>query len=292
MLCRCEEDTDLDIDGLEKLIEAAGLQSAFTFLWAQPSTRAQFSMDNTFGTSPSQPAFVIDNIPVGQHVEKYIFTGSVRRQRPGLGPHATPKQLFDFLTAFMSAPTPLPLILRTQPSPPESDSFDPSRDRSKVLEVVGSTFESHVLNSHSSVLMMLYSPSCPACHTALPVLDALASTLSWSSLDVVIAKMDRVHNDVPFVLRFASYPAIVFFRSGMKRMDTTVNDGELPSNRGRDGSRGWRRPIDYYEEYPRGSGDSCNAPLSSQDLEAFVRKHMEGGNLLAPPTNGDSTLST
>lgn len=228
-------------------------------------------MYHTYGLSPSSPAFVIDNIPIGQHVEKYVFdTAALRR------PHsATPQQLAQFLKDFVAAPSPLQLLVRST-FPSLEMSVSEANKRGKVLEVSGATFEEAVLRSDVHVLLLVYSPSCPACQQALPVFDRLAASLAWSHPNVLIAKIDRQSNDVPIVLRFNSYPAIFFFKAGQKTFPSELEGGEEPSNRGLLGSRGWRTPIAY--EHAR-DGDSCNAPISEAQLLDFTNKHSDA-NLL------------
>jgi thiol-disulfide isomerase/thioredoxin len=276
LVCRCHLDSDLDIAGLENLIHAAGMHHKYSFLWVQGATAQRFAMVQTYGVQEGRPALVIDNIPIGQHVEKYLFPGRVER------PHtATAKDLFGFLSDFFLGPTPLKLLARSKPRPEKP--FDLDNDRGHVVELVGDTFEEVVLHSPYTVLLMLYSPSCPGCQTAAPVLDKVAESLAWTARDVIVAKIDRTANDVPIVLRFQSYPAVFLYKAGMKVYDTSTDSGELAHNRGLRGSRGFRAPIDYYgpTENPR-SGNSCNAPLNAQDLEAWVHKHTNGGgNLLA-----------
>lgn len=277
--CDCPRDSDLDIATLENLVMDAGLHHKFSFLWVKPESVQRFAMVETYGlTESNQPALIIDNIPIGQHVEKYLFPGRIER------PHtATPKEMFDWMTAFFQAPTPLSLILRSRRLDDGSDgSFNIDHDRGRVFELTGETFRHVVLDSPYTVLVMFYSPTCPGCQSAQPVLAKVAETLAWTNRDVIVAKLDRTRNDVPIVIRFQSYPAIFLFLGGKKLYDTTSNDGELPENRGLAGSRGYRAPIDYYgpTENPR-SGDSCNAPLNEKDLESWIQKHTNGGgNLL------------
>jgi thiol-disulfide isomerase/thioredoxin len=188
-----------------------------------------------------------------------------------------------FLRDFLLAPTPLPLLMRSSPAPSSDDGDESSFTPGKVIEVVGDTFERIVLQSPHSVVLMLISPTCPACHNAAPVLDALAQRLSWSSgfggdgkADVRVARMDRANNDVPLVLRFASYPALFLYKAGAKSMDTSADGGEEPGQRGLKGSRGWAAPIDYNAGRVADSG-SCNAPLSVDALFEWVMKHTSDG---------------
>jgi thiol-disulfide isomerase/thioredoxin len=274
ILCRCSYDSNLDINGLENLMVDAGLHHKFSLIWAQNPVVSQFQMANTYGLEPGRPAFVIDNIPVGQHVEKYLFPGRIEH------PHtATAQDMFQFLADFHKAPTPLKLILRSQPVPEQPFHID--EDRGKIVDVVGSTFEAIVLQSPYTVLLMLHSPGCGGCQAALPEVQKVAESLSWSNRDVIVAKMDRTQNDVPLVLRFTSYPAIFLYKAGVKFYDTASEGGEEPMQRGALGSRGYRSPVDYHgpTENPR-QGDQCNSPLNAADLEAWVKKHTGGGNLL------------
>jgi chemotaxis protein histidine kinase CheA len=306
VICQCQGDDDLDIPALEAAIRAApeGLADRFTFLWVRSPTREQFSIGHTYGLSHDSPHFVIDNIPIGQHVEKYAFT-SGRLARPR-DPRST-ELIVRFLRDFLLAPTPLPLLMRSSPAP-HGDAADEADESSftpgKVIEVFGDTFERIVLQSPHSVVLMLISPTCPACHNAAPVLDALAQRLSWSSggsgfggggggkvAEVRVARMDRANNDVPLVLRFASYPALFLYKSGSKSMDTSEDGGEEPGQRGLKGSRGWAAPIDYNAGRVADSG-SCNAPLSVDALYEWVMKHTGDGGFAGMLGGGSSTSSS
>jgi len=294
VLCRCHNDDDLDIPALEVTLRAqldpqgTPLSERFTFLWVRSPAREQFSVRTTYDLPVDAPALVIDNIPIGQHVEKYLFPGRIARPRD----FDTTVKIVRWLSDFLLAPSPLPLLVRSTPAPADPVVPGPTT-AGKVVDVVGSTFEEVVLRSTQHVLLMLTSPTCPACHNALPVLDALASRIGWSRPDVLVARMDRVHNDAPFVLRFASYPALLLFRSNGKTMDSTEDQGEEPMNRGKDGSRGWRAPLDYFASRNDGQAQgSCNAPLNADTLFEWVMQHTGGaaGGMLGDGGGSSSSV--
>ena len=306
ILCRCAQDDSLDIGTLENLLMDRGLHHRFSLLWVRSPTRDQFRVGHTYGLAEGDlPAFVIDNVPIGQHVEKYLFPGRLAR------PHtASPVDVANFLSDFLLAPTPLGLIQRTQPAPAPVPGTQ-QQGRGEVVEVVGSTFEELVLRAQGPVLLVLVSPTCPACLSAAPVFDEVAKRMAWTHPDVLVARLDRTENDLPLVLRFASYPAVFLYPSGSKRAAyapveddddaaaaaasaasaaaESEQEQEQPQNRGKHSSRGWMRPVDFFEDHPRQEG-TCNAPLSVADLEEFVRRHTgRGGNLLGAA--GDEALS-
>ncbi len=70
VLCRCPADDTIDLNALENLLVDAGMHHKFTFLWVRSPTRERFQVAHTYGLSDHKPAFVIDNIPIGQHIEK------------------------------------------------------------------------------------------------------------------------------------------------------------------------------------------------------------------------------
>ena len=283
LLCRCPADDMLDLATFENLLVDSGLHHRFSFLWAQEPTTSRFHMGNTYNVDLRSPQLVIDNIPIGQHVEKYVFSAA-RLARPAT---ATPQDLLQFAQQFLQAPSPLTMVARSAPRPEQQ--MDIESDRGKVFEVVGDSFRELVLESSVSVLLMFYSPGCPGCISAQPVLTELAERLAWSNRGVAVARMDRTANDVPLVIRFHSYPAIFLFQAGMKLYDSASDGGEEIGQRGLRGSRGYRTPLSFHDEFPRGQEGSCDAPLNVADLEAFVQRNTRGGNLLGTPSQQPQT---
>lgn len=268
MLCRCDSDDDWNINEIDKLLSSSTnqLYERFSFLYTVPETAARFSLYKVFGVAEYSPYIVIDNIPIGQHAEKYVLPHKLSRPA-----EFTPILFINWLNDFLAAPSPLTLVQRTTNRGP---ALPYVHEVGKLIEITGNTYEEIVLKSDYNVLILLYSPSCPGCHTAFPIFEALAQSLAFFP-NLLIAKMDRTENDTPNIVKFDHYPAIFLYISGDKTMDTTANQGEEPNNRGKVGSRGYKNPIDYYsaDNNPR-STDSCSAPINEQQVRNFVEKYL------------------
>ena len=64
------------------------------------------------------------------------------------------------------------------------------------VEVTSDTFEEIVLDPTRACFLLLYSPTCPASRSVLPILDDVAREHQEFE-NVTIAKMDLTHNDLP-----------------------------------------------------------------------------------------------
>lgn len=89
---------------------------------------------------------------------------------------------------------------------------------------------------------------------------------------MIVARIDRTVNDVPMVIRFQSYPTLLLFRAGAKYADSSADGGEVPSQRGLHGSRGFASPL----KYETGSNDpnQCSRPLQEEAVLDWIRQHV------------------
>ena len=84
-----------------------------------------------------------------------------------------------------------------------------------LVELVGSTFPKVAHDPAKDVLVHFYSPSCGHCRKLEPVFEAVAAKFSEDD-DMVVAKIDAVHNDV-LGLEPEGFPTIVLYPKANKR---------------------------------------------------------------------------
>merc|ERR1719263_705461 len=80
----------------------------------------------------------------------------------------------------------LPLDLKSEPVPTQTGP---------VLEVVGSTFKSQVLEQAKDVLVLFLAPWCGHCKKLAPVWKDLAAKLA-ARTSIVVAQIDATANDI------------------------------------------------------------------------------------------------
>jgi len=121
------------------------------------------------------PAFGIQNI---EQQLKYPFDQSKE---------ITEKSIREFVQSFVDGK--LKYKLKSAAAPEKNDE--------PVKVVVGTTFESIVLDTEKDVLLELYAPWCGHCKKLAPIWDKLGKRFASVSDKIVIAKMDATENDVP-----------------------------------------------------------------------------------------------
>ncbi|RKO89465.1 thioredoxin-like domain-containing protein, partial [Blyttiomyces helicus] len=99
-------------------------------------------------------------------------------------------------------------------APSIKSEAEPTENDAPVKVVVGSTYESIVLNSDKDVLIELYAPWCGHCKKLAPIYDELAEKLA-SNKNIVIAKMDATENDLPASTPFQvqGFPTIKLYKA-------------------------------------------------------------------------------
>jgi len=125
-----------------------------------------------------------------------------------------------------------------------------------VRVVVGTNFESVVLDSKKDVLIELYAPWCGFCKRLAPIWSKLAIALKDSSEHLVIAKMDATTNDMPLSVEYTvkGFPTILFFKAG---------DNKLLEY-----SSGDRAATDFYKFLKENAHHKDKISAKEEDLEA------------------------
>lgn len=98
----------------------------------------------------------------------------------------------------------VPLLKSQDPLPKDGD----------VLQVVGKTFQSLLMDNDKHVFVWFYAPWCRTCKAMKPVWDKLA-TLYKDEKDIIIAKMDATKNEAKD-LHVRHYPTVYYYHSGDK----------------------------------------------------------------------------
>jgi protein disulfide isomerase len=97
---------------------------------------------------------------------------------------------------------------------PRLKSEDPLPKDGDCLQVVGSNFESLLMQNKKHVLIWFYAPWCRTCQAMKPVWEKLATLYSVES-NVIIAKMDGTKNEAPN-LHVRHYPTVYYYKSDDK----------------------------------------------------------------------------
>jgi len=144
-----------------------------------------------FGLSGSLPGIVVED---RDNNKNYVFPESNTVSAQALKEH------FEGFLAGTIQPT-----LKSQPEPTENDG--------PVTVVVGTTFESIVMDDTKDVLVEFYAPWCGHCKSLAPKYDKLGEEFKDDS-NVVIAKVDATENDTP--ARIEGFPTLIFYPAGAK----------------------------------------------------------------------------
>ena len=167
------------------------------FLFAS-SEKFGFHAD-ALSASTQRPTFVIHEISTDQ---KFPLEESLESE-------TSLKTLSKFTEEYFSGS--LVPKMKTEPVPETNDE--------PVKVVVGSMFESIVLDLEKDVMIEVYAPWCGHCKNLAPIYDELAADMKNYG-NVVIAKMDGTKNDVPAKANFKvkGFPTLKFFKSGTNEM--------------------------------------------------------------------------
>jgi protein disulfide-isomerase A1 len=97
---------------------------------------------------------------------------------------------------------------------PHLKTQEPPKDNSgPVKVVVGSTFDSIVMDKSKDVFVEFYAPWCGHCKNLAPKYDKLGAEFAKTE-SVVIAKIDSTENDVPVEVR--GFPTLMLFTAADK----------------------------------------------------------------------------
>lgn len=90
---------------------------------------------------------------------------------------------------------------------------EPAENNGPVKVIVGTTFDSIVLDDTKDVLVEFYAPWCGHCKSLAPKYDSLGEEYQ-NDANVVIAKVDATENDTP--AKIEGFPTIIFYPAGDK----------------------------------------------------------------------------
>lgn len=91
-----------------------------------------------------------------------------------------------------------------------------------VKVVVGTTFESIVMDPTKDVLVEFYAPWCGHCKSLAPIYEKVGQKLAGID-SVVVAKMDATANDPPQSVHIEGFPTILFFPANNKSKPVTYD---------------------------------------------------------------------
>jgi len=197
--------------------------------WRQP-LKLSWSTSSRFLLPGGVPALVLDNIPMGVHMEKFKFSSSLppwSTDENSVTQYAS--EFIIFLEHFQLGR--LPLVVRSKLPPlPTGQSMlahaslnlnqiahayrKEVASKGEMVEVVGSTFRDIVLDPDRDVLLFIYSPLCAASRSLMPLFNQLAKELAGSDR-VFIAKLDKTANDLPITgIKISHLPTVLYFPAG------------------------------------------------------------------------------
>ena len=181
MLCDCDDDVRWEpaIQDMKRLPEwDAQIKDAFVFGYARTGAINSFDLLDNFAIEGA-PALGIDNIPIGQNMEKHTFRmdkGGQLKWRPEIGqapPETiTGRELADFFLCQINRTLPLTVMSAPVPDPIEEAA------RGGARHIVGSNFEEVVLDEARDVAVFFYAPWCGGSNLVMPVIDRAAEKIT------------------------------------------------------------------------------------------------------------------
>ena len=130
------------------------------------------------------------------HDLKYAYRGSFEADRMA-------SDLVTFFQEFQAKKL-VPMLKSQDPLPKDGD----------ILQVVGKTFQSLLLDNDKHVFVWFYAPWCRTCKAMKPVWEKLA-TLYKDEKSIIIAKMDATKNEAKDV-HVRHYPTVYYYHPGDK----------------------------------------------------------------------------
>jgi len=97
---------------------------------------------------------------------------------------------------------------------------EPADNSGPVKTIVGTTFDSIVLDASKDVMVEFYAPWCGHCKTLAPKYEELGKSFSEDP-SIVIAKVDATANDTPADV--SGFPTLIFYPSNDKKNPVTYN---------------------------------------------------------------------
>jgi thiol-disulfide isomerase/thioredoxin len=211
VLCDCEndvlpntktEESNWPIHEFSVRVRESGRSDLFSYIYVMPDAAKHFSLYEQYSIDRDHPHLIIDNIPNGPMNEKFMSPFNV--------PGQTADEMMKMVTSFLGYT--LPLLVRSAKGGRglrgSSGSLEP------VVEVTSDTFDEVVLDPTKACFLLIYSPSCPASRSVLPILDNVAKE-HLELQNVTIAKIDLTKNDMPVRdVVVQHYPTAYLFPAG------------------------------------------------------------------------------
>lgn len=124
-----------------------------------------------------------------------------------------PLQIQTFITGVISGK--ISRVFKSEPIPTKQMQED-SRG---VVIATGNTVDSIVSMPGKDIFLMVHAPSCVQCKKMRPTLEVLARAVQ-AEPRIVIAKVDGSANDLPVHWDVKGYPALLYFKSSEKTVDS------------------------------------------------------------------------
>lgn len=186
--------------------------------WGQV-LKARWATTDRYTLPGGVPAVVVDNVPMGVHMEKYVRRSAIpvwAIDTPGSSDVSTDvaKDIISFLEDFQVGN--LPIVVRSQPVTADTESLRAIAGKGAPVEVVGNNFKELVLDMNRDVLLLIYSPFCGASRAIMPLFDQVAKSLAEvKDQRVFVAQFDKMQNDFPVTgIKVTHFPTVYYFPAG------------------------------------------------------------------------------
>jgi protein disulfide isomerase len=149
----------------------------------------------------------------GKGVKTCVLLNEVKKNRVFAmeGTEATPAAIKQFIEDFNGKK--LKVKVKSEPTPPTNKAGE-------VGVVVGSTFESEVMDNDKDIFIEFYAPWCGHCKALVPKYEELAKETAADFDTLSIVKFDLTNNDLPGeyknVFEVSGFPTIFFVPKGKK----------------------------------------------------------------------------